>query len=65
MIPGEKPTEIILLRDPKSLSALSFWVFSVGRAMCAGGEGEGCSCDPLNVECSAFIYIEGTGVSES
>lgn len=29
--------------------------------MCAGGEGEG----PLNVESSAFIYIEGTGVSES
>lgn len=32
--------------------------------MCAGGEGEG-SYDPLNVESSAFIYIEGTGVSES
>lgn len=32
--------------------------------MCAGGEGKG-SYDPLIVGSSAFIYIEGTGVSES
>lgn len=63
MILGEKPTEIALLRDPKSAFCFLFLCLLSGKSnvcVCGGG-----SYDPLNVESSAFIYIEGTGVSES